>query len=94
MGELSRELPKAPEGKRRGISESDERTQKKDALADLGVTKQRASEWEKAASLPASDLDAPVVPNSRWRGVRNDHRSPSRKQGPQEIVRGRVDGLR
>ena len=43
MGELSRELPKAaPRIKSDARTQSDS---KSTALADLGVTKQRASEW-------------------------------------------------
>ena len=56
MGELSRELPKAAPEERPGrgkVGPVAGLTSKSTALADLGVSKQRASEWEKIATLPA-----------------------------------------
>jgi hypothetical protein len=56
IGELSRELPKAPDGKRRNLSESDVRTQKDTQLADIGISKQRASEAEHIAAVETQAL--------------------------------------
>lgn len=65
LGELARGLPKAT--KSEAASARRDRTgpsvgpvTKQAALADLGATKQRANEWEKAASLPDQDVDVYV----------------------------------
>ena len=62
MGELSRELPKTDISKNAKKNEvrTADLVSKSSALADLGATKQRASEWEQIATLPADDFDAYV----------------------------------
>lgn len=54
MGQLASQLPKAAHGGRGGGSESPKRGP---SLADLKLSKQRASEMQRAASLPTRDLD-------------------------------------
>jgi N6-adenosine-specific RNA methylase IME4 len=64
MGALARELPKtsAPGPGRGNKTKSDARTSlKRDALESVGVTKQRAAEFEKVASLSSKELDTYVA---------------------------------
>jgi hypothetical protein len=65
MGEITKAMPKAPDGKRRG-SESKSMTQKNITLAAEGISKQQANEAEKLADLKASgDLDR-VLASLDW----------------------------
>jgi len=63
MGELARELPKAPPPSKGTVRRADRTltVSKQAALADLGATKQRASEWERVASLSEKERDAYVA---------------------------------
>jgi N6-adenosine-specific RNA methylase IME4 len=61
LGELAKNLPRAPNDGSRGNQAGPARgPAKRDALASVGVSKQRAAEFETVASLPSKDLDAYV----------------------------------
>lgn len=68
FGELAKQLPKAAnDGTRNGRRQSSPMRgpDKRSALAELHVSKQRASEMERASSLPARDLDRYVAASRR-----------------------------
>ena len=81
MGELTAEMPKAPRGrkKRMGGFEYPVVTQKKDQLADEGISKMQASRWEKLAKLSDDDFE--------------NHIQTVRKKVIREVETGAVSAL-
>jgi N6-adenosine-specific RNA methylase IME4 len=61
LGELARVLPKASAGRPDKMGPRSGPISKSTALADVGISKQRAAEFEKVAALPRKDLDAYVA---------------------------------
>lgn len=59
MGELARELPKTPNDGSRGnqASPANGLARRDSALADIGVSKQRAAEFDKISKLPQKQLE-------------------------------------
>lgn len=79
LGELARELPRAPptagpgRGKQNGVRSTDN-VSKASALAGVGITRQRAAEFERVSKLPQTQLDAYIsaeLPRER-ESVRDD----------------------
>lgn len=61
LGELTAALPKAPAGSARIAPKSATRTQaKRELLAQNGLSRQRAAEYEKLASIPAREFERRV----------------------------------
>jgi len=77
LGELARDLPKAPpqagpgRGRQNGVRRTDSVLSKTSALAAVGVSKQRAAEFEQIAKLPAKQLEAYIA------AERKNGRAPS-----------------